>query len=100
MPMVSYVKVRKKSKKNMKILCEKFSMECWHSVYNAVDVNTAYNNFIQIINNLLSKYFPIIIIKSKRIFFYKQWMTTGLKNSCRQKKLLYIAFLKSKTLQD
>ena len=27
-------------------------------------------------------------------------MTSGLKNSCRKKKLLYIAFLKSKTLKD
>ena len=51
-PMVSYIKVRNKSKKNMKILCEKLVMESWHSVYNAFDVNTAYNNFIQIIDNL------------------------------------------------
>ena len=26
-------------------------------------------------------------------------MTTGLKNSCKKKKLLHIAFLKSKTIQ-
>ena len=84
----------------MKIFCEKLVMESWHSVYNAVDVNTAYNNFIQIIDNLFSKCCPIIGTKSKINFLDKPWMTTGLKNSCKKKKLLYIAFLKSKTLRD
>ena len=66
---VSYMKVGSKSKRNMKILCEKLVMEPWHSVYNAVDINTAYNNFIQIIDNLLSKCCPIIAMKSKINFF-------------------------------
>ena len=30
-------------------------MESWHSVYNAVDVNTAYNNFIEIIDNFVQQ---------------------------------------------
>ena len=84
----------------MKIFCEKLVMGCWQSVYNAVSVNTAYNNFIQIIDNLFSKCYPIIVIKSNRNFFDKPWMTIELKNSCRKKKLLYIAFVKSKTLKD
>ena len=67
-PMVSYIKVRNKSKKNMKILCEKFVMDYWQPVYNAANLNTAYNNFIQIIDNFISKYCPIIVIKSKRNF--------------------------------
>ena len=50
-PMVSYMKVRNKSKKNIKIFCEKLVMESWHSVYNAVDVHTAYNNCINITDN-------------------------------------------------
>ena len=65
-------------------------------MYNAVDVNTAYNNCIKIIDNLFIKYCPITIIKSKRIFWDKPWMTIGLKNSCKKK--INIAFLKSKTL--
>ena len=88
LPMVSYIKVRNKIQKNMKILGEKLFMESWHSVYNAVDVSTAYNNFIQIIDNLFSKCCPITVIKSKRNFFNKPWMTTGLKNSCKKKTLL------------
>ena len=98
-PIVSYIKVRNKSKKNMKIFCEKLVMESWQSVYYAVNVNTAYNNFIQIIDNLFSKFCPIIVIKSppKKIH---PWMTIGIKNSCNKKKLLYIAFMKSKTLKD
>ena len=67
-PMVSYIKVRNKSKKNMKILCEKLVWESWQSVHNAVSVDTAYNNFIQIIENLFKKCCPIIVIKSE-IFF-------------------------------
>ena len=99
-PMVSYIKVRNKSKKNMKIFCEELVMESWQSVYSAVNVNTAYDNFIQIIDNLFNKCCPIIVIKSRRKFSDKPWMTSGLKNSCRKKKLLYIAFVKSKILQD
>ena len=64
MPMVSYMKVRNKSKKNVKFFYFKFATE-WHCVYNVVDVNTAYNNFIQKISHLFSKCCPIIIIKSK-----------------------------------
>ena len=33
----------------MKKFCEILAMESGHSVYNNVDVNTAYNNFIEII---------------------------------------------------
>ena len=40
------MKVINKGKRNIKILCEQLAMESWYSVYNAVDVNTAYNNFI------------------------------------------------------
>ena len=76
--MVSYVKAR--SKKNMKIFCEKVAMESWHSVCNSVDVDTACINFIQVIDNLFSKCCPIIIIRSKRQNVDKPWMTTGLKN--------------------
>ena len=57
-------------------------MESWHCVYNADDVYTAYDNFIQIIDNLFSICCPIIIIKSIGKSFDKPWMTTGLKNSC------------------
>ena len=95
--MVSYMKVRNNSKKNMEIFCSKLAMESWHSVYNAVDVNTANNSFIQIIDNLFSKCCPIIV-KKKNVD--KPLMTTGLKNSFEKKKLLYIAFLIIKTLQD
>ena len=96
-PMVSYIKVKNKSKKNMKIFCEELVMESWQSVYNAVNVNTAYDNFIQIIDNLFNKSCLFIVIKSPRKCYDKPWFTSGLKNSRRKKKILYIAFLKSKT---
>ena len=99
-PMVSYIKARNKSKNNMKTFREILVMEFWQSVYNAVNVNTAYNNFIEIIDNVFSKCCPIIVIKSKIIFWGKPWMTIELKNSRKKTKILYVAFLKSKTLKD
>ena len=48
--MVSHMKVRNKSKKYTQVFCEKLAMEFLHSVYNAVYVNTACNNFIKIID--------------------------------------------------
>ena len=67
-------------------ICEKLVMESWQSVYNAVNVNIAYDNFIQIIDYLFNKCCPIIIIKCPKQFYDKPWMTSGLKNSCRKTK--------------
>ena len=52
----------------MKIFCAKLAMVSWHSVHNALDVNTAYNNFIKINDNLLSKCCQITIKKSEKFF--------------------------------
>ena len=82
-PMTSHKKVRKKSKKNMKMFCDKLAMESWHSVYNAVDADTAYNNFIQIIGNLFVKCCPIIIMKSKRKNVDKPWNNFAKQNPPR-----------------
>ena len=76
----------------MKIFCEGLAIESRYSVYNAVDVDTAYNNFIKIIDNLFSKCRPIIIIKLKRKNGDKPWMTTGLKSSCRKKNYFILHF--------
>ena len=80
--MVSYIKVRNKSKKNMTIFCKKLVMESWQPVYNAVNVYTAYDNFIQIIDKLFNKCCSIIVIKSPKKFSDKPWMASGFKNSC------------------
>ena len=68
-PMVSYMKVRNKGKKNMKILCKKIAIETLHSVHDPANVNIAHNNFIIVIDNLFCKYCPIIIIKSPKNIF-------------------------------
>ena len=54
-PLISYMNVRSKSKKNMKIFCEKLAMESWHSMYNTIDVNTDYYNLVKMIDNLFSR---------------------------------------------
>ena len=61
-------------------------------MYNADDINTAYDNFIQIIDNLFSKCCSIIVIKFKRKSFDKPWTTTGLKNSCKEKNYCILHF--------
>ena len=48
---LSYVKVGNKSEKTEKMSCEQLAVQSWHSVHNAMDVNTANDYCIQIIVN-------------------------------------------------
>ena len=49
----------------MKIFSYELPMESVHFVCNAAGVDTVHNNFIQIIDKLFNKCYPIIVIKSK-----------------------------------
>ena len=49
MPVVSYVKVRSKIRRNMKTFCEKFAMEYWYIAFS--DFDTACNNCNEMIYN-------------------------------------------------
>ena len=68
------------------------------------DVNITYNKFINLFTNVFNTNCPVNISKltqGKRKYKIpdKPWMTTGLKNACKKKNLLYKQFLKNRTIE-
>ena len=73
----------------------------WDEILAEEVVNITYNKFVNLFTNLFNTNCPLnkIISKltqGKRKYKRpdKPWMTTGLKNACKKKKLLYKQFLK------
>ena len=71
----------------------------WDSVYQSENVNSAYNTFINIFQQLYDKNCPVKQQKAKCTNFKedKPWFTKGLINACRKKNNLYKEYIKLKT---
>jgi hypothetical protein len=69
----------------------KLSYEEWDFIFNNKDFNTSFNQFL----NALLRYFYTLIKcqKTKQ----KPWITSGIKISCRNKRLLYAKMKKIPT---
>lgn len=60
----------------------------WESILNESDPNFAYNKFENIVHSTITRLFPLKKIKSKQSSV-KNWITNGIKNSCKKKRILY-----------
>ena len=71
----------------------------WGEILNSDDVNVSYETFVNKLTDIYRKKCPIVtsMVTNKR--HYKPWMTSGLKNACKKKNLLYKMFLKSRSKQ-
>ena len=81
---------------------EKFKyylLNCDYSeVYNAENVNSSYNKFMEIYKNGFEENFPLKLHSTKNKHIKQQaWMTTGLLTSSRYKHKLYIKKLNRPT---
>jgi hypothetical protein len=66
----------------------KLNYESWEDIFTDNDVNTIFNNFLNIYLRILYSSFPL-----KKIFhrsFTKAWLTTGIKTSCINKRKLFL----------
>ena len=66
------------------------SFENWETVFNAEDnnIDSVFNNFVDVYLQIFNACFP-----QKKIYKQsssKQWLTTGIKTSCRRKRELYL----------
>ena len=69
----------------------------WNDVYNASDVNIAYELFEKQLSHLLDTHLPIISKKFNRHRHkYQPWITKGILISLKQKEKLYIHMVKAK----
>ena len=85
---------------NKTLFNEELSNIDWNTtVYNCLDVDVAYNNFVSIISKAFNKCFPLIPTSRKRCKD-KKWVTPGIKKSSETKTRLYKAWIMSKNSID
>jgi hypothetical protein len=71
----------------------KLSFEIWEPVFNNRDINTSFNQFLNIFLRHLYASFPL---PRNRKYTQNSWITVGIINSCRKKRELYGEVKKSK----
>src|SRR6218665_3225269 len=66
------------------------------------DANLAYDKFMEIYKTVYDKAFPIVLHRtnSKKPTFTQPWMTSGLLKSCKKKNLLYVKFIRSRSVAN
>ncbi|PNF34798.1 hypothetical protein B7P43_G03730 [Cryptotermes secundus] len=66
------------------------SFETWETVFNADNnnIDSVFNNFVDVYLQIFNACFPKK--KTYEHFSSKQWLTTGIKTSCRRKRELYL----------
>ena len=64
----------------------------WDNVCNVIDVNQAYDNFIQIVTDAFEASFTITRL-SRKMSQDKVWITSALKKSSRTKNAIYTKWL-------
>jgi hypothetical protein len=67
---------------------EMLSNESWDRVFSNVDVNKFFNVFLNIFLRIFETCFPLK--KVKKNMYSNQWITKGIKISCKWKKHLYL----------
>jgi hypothetical protein len=73
----------------------KLSSESWEGVFNNNDVNLMFNYFLNTYLNIFHSSFPIVRSTTKN--YVNNWITPGIKTSCKSKREL---FLLTKTSND
>ena len=82
--------LRANSEENICKLNCLLALESWHLVFGANDVNDSYNAFIDIFMEHYNHCCPMREHKCKK--HHKAWITNSLKDACKKKNKLYVAF--------
>ena len=71
----------------------------WSCVYSETDVNTAYDNFINIVTAAYEQSFPLVRLFRKRSRD-RAWITSALKKSSKTKNYLYKKWITTRNKED
>ena len=90
-----YRSVRDISSNNVEMFKQCLNQLNWKTVYSERDVNVAYNELVKLFNEAYNKCCPL---KRSMVKYNmaKPWFTSGLRNTCKKKNVLYKNFLKHK----
>ena len=72
-------------------------LQDWRNVYEAENVDIAYEHFLNVFIYYYNKNCPIVEYNRNSNTTDKPWMTSGLVNACRKKNKLYRDFIKYRT---
>jgi hypothetical protein len=70
---------------------DKLSCKTWDTIFNSEDVNDMLNSFLNIYLRIFYSSFPLKKVISRNKNANNNWITTGIKTSCRHKRELYLA---------
>jgi hypothetical protein len=76
--------IRKVDKHTIFDFIYNLSNESWESVFNNNDVNQMFNSFLNTYLRIFYSSFPLIKTKSRN--YKNNWITLGIKTSCKQKR--------------
>ena len=88
-----YTITRKMNRHSIKNFTLLLSYENWEDVFLEKDVNILFNNFLNTYLSIFYANFPNI--KTKNAYDPKPWLTTGIRISCANKRILYLTYRKS-----
>lgn len=72
-------------------------LQDWSPVFRETDVDSAYNNFLDIFVSLYNNHCPVKEYYKNNKNTKYPWLTKGIINACKKKNILYKSFIKSKT---
>jgi len=64
------------------------SNETWDSVFTTTDVNLMFNSFLCTYLRIFYSSFPLIRVKKRK--YTNNWITLGIKTSCKRKRELFL----------
>ena len=73
----------------------KLRVESWDGVFNNSDVNLMFNSFLNTYLKIFYSSFPLIRSKSRN--YSNNWITLGIKISCKRKRELFLLIRHSNT---
>ena len=91
---------RQLSDTNITNLHSMLAVQNWDDIVTCLDVNQAYEMFLNKFLLVYNECCPVRQVKLKQIVKQKPWMTRGLINACKKKNSLYRIYLKVRTFQS
>jgi len=92
-PKIYYTFNRRIDSNSTCIFIDRLSYENWEEVFLEDNVNTIFNNFLNIYLRIFNASFPVVI--SKESTKSNHWLMTGIRISCTTKRNLYVTYRNS-----
>jgi hypothetical protein len=91
--------IRKINKFTISHFIDKLSCESWDSIFNSEEVNALFNSFLNIYLRIFISSFPLKKKVINRNNNDNNWITSGIRTSCRRKRELYSIYRNSNNLE-